>query len=508
MKLKALAIALSALSVNSFAAGLAPTGNFDITYRMAGSSAMDNHLFYTVLKNICGTNISVLNPPSTSSTPHKLGNYFGVACTAKTTAQDADIDSNVSGKNILWLKRSAGGSAYGVNTLTTAAPSAFAQLDPTTCTANGTYTPPTVILGGASVDAYTCTNGSGTFTQDGGIADIHPSGFFGSNTPAGFSDVVAGDVSTYLGSPKGSFGAIFGIVVSKNLRDALQLAQYGANCVNNETEACMPSMSRTALASIFTASNNNWNQFYLSSGPNAGTQLTAVAGVSPPASTNIRVCRRANGSGTQAILNTFLLKSPHSSAALSPAAGNTANIVQGSGSSDVINCIKSWNNGASASIATDLGTGTVTVNSTNAVGWAIGVSGLEKADPTMRFIKVDGFAPTAKNVHAGTYTFYAEGVFTQRVDAYAPSVAQQGLFNTIKTQASKATEVKITNDELVGAGFGAAYLAISTVAGNTPDAIFNANNPVVAWTFGTANTNDFRQEVINTTVRSVTQMGN
>ena len=59
-------------------------------------------MFDSVMKDICARDISVLNKPDVSTTPHKLGNYFGVACTAKTREEDADIDSNIAGKPILF----------------------------------------------------------------------------------------------------------------------------------------------------------------------------------------------------------------------------------------------------------------------------------------------------------------------------------------------------------------------------------------------------------------------
>jgi hypothetical protein len=522
MKCKAITLALAALSVNAHAAGdgLNPTGTFDVAYRLAGASAVDNLIFDNVLKNICASNISVLNKPDATKTPHALSSYFGIACKAKTTSDEPLIDSAIAGKNVLFLKRSAGGSAYGVNTLLENPPRPVAQIDPATCVAAGTYA--STVVG--EVDAYSCGNTTTSHVaQDGGIADVNPELFVRENTPAGFSDVNVADLATKFGTVKGVYGNVFGIIVTKTLRDALQAAEFdpALNCVGNETEACMPSLPRQLIASIMRGGSiSNWNQLTLSAGPYAGTKLTAVPTVTLPTSTVVKICRRTKGSGTQATINNVILGSPHSSAGTSPAAGNNPNVAEGSGAGDVTKCMTAWNAGSSQTIASDKtpsnycvnGTGDATTGScvagsTPTTAWAIGLMGLERADANFRFIKVDGVAPTAKNAHDGIYTLWSEGVLTQRIDSYAPDATKQAFMNSLRAFVTRASGIKALNDLLVAAGAQPAYVALSTVSGNVPDAVWTANNPVVGFTHGTTDTNNARVPFMNPSHNSKAPLG-
>lgn len=491
-------------SSNSYA-GLNPTGSFDVVVRLAGASAVDNLLFNTLLKDICSRDISVLNKPATNELPHFLSMYWGVACRARTTADDANIDTTISGLNILFLKRSAGGSAFGVNTLLENPPRPITQIDPSTCIADGTYTSSITEVG--TVDAWKCNNTTGIspsqhVAQDFGVSDVNPEMFRGgANTPLGFSAVTPQAVASKFGSVKGVVGAVFGIAVSKNLRDALQIAQFGAlsPCVRSESEDCMPSLPKQLIQSIFTARINNWSQVNVN-----GVPLPEVPGVTAPTTTSIKICRRIPGSGTQATVNNVIMGAPCNSGGNAPALGNTPNIAQGLASPDMDRCLSAWNTGVATSIATDVGTGNFTVNSGNVTAWAIGMMGMEKAGANFRYVKLDGIAPTAKNVHAGLYPLWSEVTIQYRIDPpYGLSGAKLGLVNTLKNMVSRATNLKDLNAELPLP----AYLALSTSAGQTPDAAWDPSNPVVAYTHGTSNTDNCRIPAINPTYSAKTPLG-
>lgn len=525
MKLKALSLAIAAASIlpqSAFA--LLPKGGIDpttvsatYTLRFAGASAEDNLIFDTMLKDICSSNITVLNKPGTTSLPHKLSNYFGVACKAKTTSGTNKIDSSISGQNVLLLKRSEGGSAYGVNTLLESPPRQISQIDPSTCTVlDGTYTSTIASVG--TVDAVKCTNttapsvgvAGNSLAADAGISDVNPEMFKGANTPAGFSAVVPATVSPRFGSVKGVVAQVFGVVVSTNLRNNLQTAQFGAGnaCVGSDTEACMPSLSKELVASLFTGKVTQWNQIQVNSGgtPKAFTTLPGIVLPSPTSATSatypVKVCRRVPGSGTQATINNVILDTPCSTAGLTPLVGNTANVTQGAGSSDTANCLTAWNTGTPKTIATDKTPGTVTVGATGVTGWAIGLMGLEKADANFKFVKLDGVAPSAKNVHDGKYQLWSEATIQYRVDVpYALVGAKLGFINTIKALVGNAANLATLNSLLPAP----AYMALSTVAGQTPDAIYKASNPVVAFTHTTTNTDNCRVPTMNNNSAVVTK---
>ena len=500
MKLKATTLAAALLMSHNAAAGLNPTSSFDVTIRLAGASAVDNLIFDSVLKDICKSDISVLNKPGTSSLPHKLGNYFGVACTAKTQGDDPDIDSALAGKKLLFIKRSEGGSAFGANTLLEDPPRPIAQIDPSTCTADTTGPYTSAIPSVGTVDAYKCSNTTtgAHVAQDFGLSDVNPEMFKGANKPVGFSDVAASQVAAKFGAVKGVAAQVFGIVVTTGLRNALQTAQFGAtsNCIGNESEDCMPSLSKSLVLSLLSGKVNDWSTVSVN-----GTPLTTVAGV---ADTAVKVCRRTPGSGTQATINNVIMGLPCSSGGTAPATGNTPNITQGSGSSDVANCLTAWNTGTSKEISTDLGTGKVTVNAAGQVGWALGPQGLEKADPNFRFVKLDGVAPTAKNAHDGKYAMWSELTIQYRIDgANALSGGKLGFVNTLKNTIGRASNLKDLNALMPTP----AYLALSTQSGQVPDAVWKVENPVIGFTHTTVNTDNCRTPGMNPTYNDRTPLG-
>ena len=521
MKLKYLTLAVTAyaaLSHNAYAAGLDPkTIASGFTLRFAGASAVDNLVFDSTLRDICASNISVLNKPATTSLPHKLGNYFGVACTAKTTAQNAKIDPTISGQNIMLLKRSAGGSAYGVNTLLTDPPTPITQIDPSTCVpdATGNYTSTIPSVG--TVSAYTCSNTVANVSdlpQDAGISDVNPEMFKGVNTPAGFTGVLAANVVPRFGKVKSVVGQTFGVVVSTNLRNNLQVAQFGATstCIGSDAIACMPSLSKELVASLFSGKVTNWNYIRVN-----GTAFTSMPGVTPPTSVGanypVRICRRVPGSGTQASINNWILDNPCNNAGLTPSTGNTPNVAQGSGSSDTTNCLKAWNTGTPQTIATDVAPGTFTVGAAGTTGWAIGPMGLEKADANFKFVKIDGIAPTDTNVHDGKYAMWSEMTIQYRVDTTGGTIplsgAKLGFVNSLKSMMGAATNLASLNALLPNwTALGGAYLALSTNTGQVPDAVLNRTiNPVVAFTHTTTSTDNCRVPAMNPTHAAKTPLG-
>lgn len=521
MKFKALtlAVAAAAMPYGVSAAGLNPTGSFDAILYLSGASAEDNLLFDSFLKDVCADNISVLNKPSTSSTPHKLGNYFGVACTVK--ASGSLIDTNIQGKNVLFVKRSAGGSAYGVNTLLETPPRKITQIDRTTCVKNGTYTSPITSVG--TVDNYDCQNTTGTndIAPDAGISDLNPEMFAGTlNTPVGFKSVDPVDAQTKFGKGvKGVVGQAFGIVVTTNLRDALQVAQFGAGnactvagSVAKESEACMPTLSTQVVNSLLTGRITTWGSL-VKDVNGKGTALTSLPGIVKPNSVAVKICRRVPGSGTQATINATLLNSPCTTTNPTPLVGNNVSVAQGSGSGDVDKCLQAWNTGVAQSIATDKGTGSYTVNSAGTASvpvraWAIGFQGLEKASTHFKFVKLNGYAPTLKNVHAGLYPIWGEATIQYRVDGLnALSVQPNGalklaVVNTIRNVVGSASNLASLNSLLPNP----AYLALSTQTGQVPDSVFKASNPVVAFTHTTTNTDACRTPVINPTYKNKTPL--
>jgi hypothetical protein len=316
------------------------------------------------------------------------------------------------------------------------------------------------------------------------------------------------EINTKFGSAiKGGVGLVFGIVVSNNLRDALQAAQglpVGAYSVDPDGQPInMPSLSKQLVQDILSGGQVDWAQV----ATKAGTTLTAASGVTPPADTAVKLCRRVNGSGTQAVINRAFLDNPcNTDGALSPRPDDGANSFAGSGSGDVEKCLQAFNSGVSQSITGV--SGAVTVNSGAQKAWAVGVNSLEKAGINFSgahysFVAIDGAAPTARNTHDGKYQVWGETTIQYRVDgANALSGAKKELADYLRaTVASKANVQSINAVLPVDA-----YLALSTVTGNVPQAGWPTTgtsthplgtNPVIAFTHGESKADNCKVPSIN-----------
>lgn len=205
---------------------------------------------------------------------------------------------------------------------------------------------------------------------------------------------------------------IFGVPVSRSLRDALQVAQglkAGA-----EDEANMPSLTRLQLANIFNGSLPRWDLLR----DRRGRPLTQIEGIRPPSDERVFLCRRVESSGTEAAFEVYFLNQRCSGYASPMQSGNDdgevgANTVnEGSGTGDVKDCL----------------------NLHEFAGrWAVGMfstenpSNLQQNDPAppparpkdrrddrWRFIKIDRVAPTLINVVEGRYDFFMEQTIMYR----------------------------------------------------------------------------------------------
>ena len=182
-------------------------------------------------------------------------------------------------------------------------------------------------------------------------------------------------------------------------------------------EECMPSLTGNEIRSILssTAAIKNSTDLQYMSTYNLASSLTTLAATVNGASNNaIQICRRVKGSGTQAQANAIFMGYPCDinidgsidSLIMAFEGQLGGNTIENEGSGDLELCLNDYNNAANA-------TGR---NSPLSKRWAIGIQSLEKNAPSSttftysnayRFIKVDGFAPTLANVHAGDYYDFA-----------------------------------------------------------------------------------------------------
>lgn len=442
----AVAVALCSAAGSAFAFNPSVTPP-DYQVVFAGATASTNTVRVWIVERVCNTAQPIDVYRRWTGTA--FGNDWSVACVTRTgidtngDGDTADAGETIAAKNVLFRKRDAGGSGWGVTpvthpmavTLGTPATSASAVnpggtatgflVDIMTVTAGAgagfncdtTANPgvPVVSAGGVNYTEYKCGNANEQKVPDGGFSDIEPSKFFGINTPAGLPAYTASASVTST-----TFGAlVFNTPVSTDLRNALQAAQ--GLTPGSETEADMPSLTTTELRSLFIGGVPNWNNFQVTDPGNpAGAKIAlashpAVAALGTvPADRKVQICRRANGSGTQAQFNAIFLNWPCDQSAVTPTAapGNVITgpvVAENSGAGDVTNCIDDFNNGTNVS----------TKNAGLVKRWAIGLNSTEQNvnnAKSMRYIKINGYAPTIQNVFAGNYEDYVEQAFQYRTN--------------------------------------------------------------------------------------------
>lgn len=448
-KIKSMALAVTAATVISGQAfALAPNTVPDITLYASGASAQDK-AFGSLLEELCvaGT----------------LDTYLDGGVGKAQRAFSCNLDStkvtglSINNPKVLIYKRSAGGSGMGVAPVADATPMEFMNVNSTNCTLTTT------------ANTYNCgyhvTTNMQMHASDAGLSDVEPALFVGVNKPATADEVSSAQLAKL--DVKSVRAGVFGIPVTTALRNALQKAQ--GLVVGDETQANMPSLSKLQVASLMAKNGiKKWDTLYM-----GGSTLTAFAGVTPPSDLKVHICRRVNGSGTQAQFNANFLGNPCTAGALAPADTSSGIsgpvIVLNSGSGDVDTCLD-------------------TKNTANI--WAVGVLSTESnvaLTKGYRFIKIDGVAPTLENVWNNTYFDWAEESMQWRTPAAggpATTSDEYKILNTLATQAGKPSIIAAANADFNHSWGQAGYLSLYT-NGNATDTTWNVANPVATASHGT-----------------------
>lgn len=309
--------------------------------------------------------------------------------------------------DVVVYKSSVGGSGNGVDKVAQGATLQFMNIATLSTTSCGAPTVVPATAGGliAYNEYSNCstTNAQNVVTEVG-MSDVEPNLFVG--ILPGFTQADANSIP-----PKSINQLIFGVPVTKALRDALQGAQ--GLSVGAEDEANMPSLSKSQVTSIYTGSlpSPTWDNFGLN---NAADPVNAIW-----------VARRVNSSGTQTSARVHFLNDPCAAnmagfvtdetgnpdhagdaaavcGAADPLAAGFNNVYQGSGSGNVTTCMQRHNQNSR---------------------WAVGVLSTEfvpvvDANPAVdsgyRHIKIDGVAPTLYSAAQGRYHYVMEATMQWR----------------------------------------------------------------------------------------------
>lgn len=386
--------------------------------------------------------------------------------------------------HILIYKRSEGGSDLGVAPVIANTAIPFLNVAAANCAQ--TTAPVIGTSAGAAKCTYDATTTNATqYTlaiPDLGMSDVDPGQFRGNNVTAGFAPVSATDLAAIKVSAVSA--VVFGEPVTLQLYKALQTAQKATGkipstcAVGDRTESCMPSLNSAEIASLHTGNWIDWNGLKVTVGATTSGLYDYISANAPtllPAANVVHVCRRVDGSGTQAQHGIVFLNAPCSSAAdaTNPAhdlgtleTDPYTQVHEMSTSGGVSDCLKSLDTGVQITASS--------FDETAFAGgsrWAVGLQSLEKGNASnYEFVKIDGVAPTLAHVADGTYHDWVENTFQYNKAHYAGLVAdKKALVDTVIAKAAlPEVMAALNNPSNPASGFihafgNGAYLAVPSL---------------------------------------------
>ena len=363
--------------------------------------------------------------------------YRAYSCTLKT----AISGGWPAGTPILVTKRDLGGSIYGVN------PIALQQMENTMTVDNSAGNcVSTGLPATASQASYNCANFA-LKQAIAGISDVEPAIFnktmtvgttanVAFNLPSGTDDngtawsVLTSTQITGLDSSSAN-QTIFGVAVSLPLRNAMQAAQ--GLVVGSDAAADVPSMPRAFYSSLAAG--------FVAGGIAKHAGWDALTGVPSDNTLQVNLCRRANGSGTQASSNMLFLES-----------GTIATTATGGFAPVNDNGIAIARTGHSLAVIENNSTGTATSCLTTAStlnAYAAGIISYEN-DPgtaTWRFVKLDGQAPSQALARVGQYPYvYSATMQWKKAAPGNPDAKTKAFLTNMRTNlGSPAKIAALTN---------------------------------------------------------------
>jgi hypothetical protein len=345
-----------------------------------------------------------------SAQSNLVAGYMGEECASGTL--DTYQDTSTVGKNykayacllkaavpgsggwpantpLLVIKRDLGGSIYGVNPIAKQWMEDTMVVD-TTCTNAGTalwncgnVELRQAIAGISDVEPnlfnVTMTNGTQT-----GVAFNLPDGTDDNGNP--WAPVLTAAEIKSLDSATAN-QTIFAIAVNGDLRNALQAAQ--GLTVGSTSSADQPSIPRAFYAAAVSG--------FIKSGNSVLPGWDALTGVPADNAKQVNICRRANGSGTQASSNLFFLNagdiSTTANGVLYPLPANGVAIaVSGNPLAIVEN--------------TSTGTAITCISGAPAGAYVMGIISYENIPSgNWSFVKIDNQAPAQSTARVGAYPY-------------------------------------------------------------------------------------------------------
>jgi hypothetical protein len=364
--------------------------------------------------------------------------YRAYACTLKAKVPGAS--GWAAGTPVLLIKRDLGGSIYGVNPIALQSQENTMVVDSSAgnCVSTGQQAT-------ATTPSFTCADVA-LRQAIAGISDVEPNIFninmtvgttkTAINLPAGNDDNGTPWAILTTAQINGLDTAtanqtIFGVAVSLPLRNAMQAAQ--GLTVGSDAAADQPSMPRAFYSAAVTG--------FVQAGVANHAGWDALTGRTSDAGFQVNICRRANGSGTQASSNLLFLNagtiSTTSAGGLAPLPSNGVAVAV---------------SGHPLAIVENSSTGTAITCLTNASSlgaYAMGIISFEN-DPgsaTWRFVKLDGQAPNQAMARVGAYPYvYAATIQWKKAAPGKPDAGTLAFLENMRTNVGSPDGIAALTD--------------------------------------------------------------
>ncbi len=496
-----------ALSAHAWA--LTPAdGQPDLALYIPGSQANDPAFGFlvneqTVANAVCLTN-AVTNGGTTGdtlTTTHIYfqggtnNNYSAIYCYTNDQKIPGLTSGDPSNNHLtkLWIsRRRLGASFVGLDAVNHGTLLTYLK-DPVTanCSVADTY----LSSGGANYDYnYNCTTVTGSIAATAATSDVTPDVFYAAdNVTPGSTPINASQINTIHALA----GHIIGTPVTLALRNALQYAEIqsgllpSACTVGNETAACVPTLTKEQLASIFSGAITDWTQFQITATQTLADVTAAgvtagVSGLANPRDTTVHVCRRENGAGQQVAMLANILQYPCLGSAApeiaTPTSAPLGDIEYATSLGAVDSCLGDFNDGTNNWFGTTNPSPYPNPPATTVAHgnqWAISIQSTERNASNKahyRFIAIDGAIPTGQEAYLGHYRLV--GNYALSWNSGSNSASQNAALNAIAAYSKLPSTIASRNGTLSLQSFGqAGYIALSD-NGFTPPLVWTPSNPV------------------------------
>lgn len=419
-------------------------------FHVSGASALRLSLGAYVQEICTPATFDVFFDSSTGS------NHRAYSCALKQT-----VGNFAAGTPVIVYKRDQGGSGQGVNPVALATPIAAMVVSAAGCTATAKAPPATDL----QTPTFICGT-TASVVSDTGISDVEPALLQAPvNLPQGTAPLTGTQLNQLNVAPLAQ--GIFGVAVNKKLYRALQETQGIISAAapildvpadqstwTDSTLATIPNLPvefvRAVLLGSASGGTTNATQ-------KRGWNLVVSAGVDGNVLTKtLNICRRVEGSGTQASSNAFFATNPcnATSAVASPlsVSGSSGNaptqrvtgpafvVRESSGTGGVETCLGSTTvNGADVPVEA--------ANDGDGVAYGLGVISRENnpkangGDKGYRFVKLDNLAPTRLAAKAGQYGFVYESTMQWNKAVVPAGSDDEAFLSSLRSNIGKPTSL-------------------------------------------------------------------